>query len=137
MAKKITTLRIEPSVMNALKDLAKKHGKPLGDIVEGLVDFIDSARFVTDDDYVKRFNSILETCLINAGESGGWMVHDDDGLSLAFVKRKTLENLEAKKAELEAELHALESDPDYPEASRKQKKIMDDLRSGKRGTRDK
>jgi hypothetical protein len=133
-------IALEPKVMRTLRILAVEHGKPIGDIIQGLVDFTESARFVSDEMFVKRFNALLETCLANAGSEAGWIVPEGNETAVEFVKRKTLEDLEAQKAELEAELHMLEvlkDDPDYPEVERKQKKIMDDLRSGKRGTREK
>lgn len=103
-------LAVEPEVMRALKDLAIRFEKPVGDILEGLVDFTESARFITDEVYVTRFNALLETCLYNAGNHGGWVIPEGGESAEDFIKRKTREDIEAKKRELEEELRKLDSE---------------------------
>lgn len=108
--KKKYQIAIDPDVMDTMKSLAIKYQKPIGEIVEGLVKFTDSARFITDDVYVTRFNALLETCLYNAGNRGGWVLPEGGESAEDFIKRKHREDLEAKRRELEEELSKLDSE---------------------------
>lgn len=109
--KKKYQIAIDPKAMDEMKALAVQHGKPVGEVIEGLVDFAASARFVSDETYIKRFNGMLETCLVNAGQRGGFIPENvSDEMTLEYIRRKTREDLEAKKRELEEELRKLESE---------------------------
>lgn len=101
-------IALEPEVMESLKALAVEYGKPIGDIIEGLIEFTRATRFITDETYVKRSNAMLGMCLVNAGQHGGFVPESvPDGMVLEYARNKAREDIEAKKRELEEELRKL------------------------------
>jgi len=60
MVKKSTSFRLEPQVLRKLKYLGFDHAKPIGDVLEALVNFVELGNMVTDADFKSRFNSLFE-----------------------------------------------------------------------------
>lgn len=67
MAKKRTTVWIEPDVMKRLKYMGLDHDKPVGDVIEALIDFAKSGQYIEDKVFRDRFEALLDTALANAG----------------------------------------------------------------------
>ena len=67
MAKKTTSFRLEPEILKKLKFLSFEYDKPIGDILEGLLNFIENPEYRKDPEFKKKFYDFLELELINAG----------------------------------------------------------------------
>ena len=66
---------LEADVMKTLKHLAVEYNKPIGDIIEGLLDLAEAAPA-----------PLVETCLVNAGrESGNIVPYGVDPLAHAVM----------------------------------------------------
>ncbi len=108
MVKKIVTFRIEPSVANRLRALAQKYERPIGDILEGVLDFLESPKYVTDEQFKTRFAGLLDMSIVNAGDDGVVIpANVPDPMVLDFIRAKHREAREEKKRELEEELRKL------------------------------
>lgn len=99
-AKKFEGIRMEPEVKKRLKFLAVQQDKPIGDVIEGLLDFAEADQFITDETFRKRFRSLFDTVMINAGESG----------MFEPTPEKVAKEKEDKRRELLEELRKLEGD---------------------------
>ena len=72
MEKKVTTLRMRPTASRRLRMLAAEWDMPIGDVVEGLMDFAESYRHIKDAPYQKRFLGALDLAMLNAGLEAMW-----------------------------------------------------------------
>ncbi len=71
-AKKRTTIWIDPPVLRKLKFLGVEHDQPIGNVIEALVDFTEMAQFVKEEDFQRRFASLLKMAFANAGQRATW-----------------------------------------------------------------
>lgn len=92
--KKTYSFRAEPGVMKSLKLLSALYGKPLGDIIEGLIDFSESAHIIKDEDFQRRFKALFDQVMVNAGIAGVMInpsdMRDDETKS-EYLARKSKE----------------------------------------------
>lgn len=106
-SKKKHLIALEPPVMKKLQALSSKYGKPVGDIIEGLVKFAGS-QVHTDEEYVRRFSDRLEQCLVSAGTRSGWVGDEAEELIKGFenwanLARQAGDESSAKQAEAQIE----------------------------------
>lgn len=71
-AKKRTTVWIDPHVIRKLKHLGVEHGQPFGNVLEALADFSEMGKFITDPNFRKLFDAMLQTAFANAGGRATW-----------------------------------------------------------------
>lgn len=71
-AKKRTTLWMDPRILRKLKLIGVHRDQPIGNVIEALVDFSESAKFIKDDEFQRRFKALLDTALANAGRRAVW-----------------------------------------------------------------
>jgi hypothetical protein len=110
MVKKIVTFRIEPSVADRLRVLAQQYERPIGDILEGVLDFLESPKYVNDEQFKTRFAGLLDMSIMNSGGEGDFVNipgEVPDTMVWDFIRAKQKEAREAKKRELEEELRKL------------------------------
>lgn len=91
MVKKLTSIRIEPNVIKKLKYLSVKYERPLGEIIEGLVNFSESGKFLTDPKEKKTFESLLKYSILQTGNRSTWVQEDeseDDATNRLINERK-------------------------------------------------
>jgi hypothetical protein len=115
MTKKNTSIWIEPRAQEKLKDLSKKWGKPVGDIIEGLIRFGERAEkpeklmYIKDPNVCERITGLYETDMANAGGKAVWVdAKSDEELKLWLLDGQDEASLsEAAKKELEIALKML------------------------------
>lgn len=71
-SKKMTSIRMEPRILKELKFLGVEHDKPLGEVIEALLEFSKADQHVFDDDWNKRFRDLREDAFVNTGTIGGY-----------------------------------------------------------------
>lgn len=62
-------IALEPDIHQKLRIMAARVGVNVGDIIEGLVKFSESGRFIKDETFQRRFKGLLDTAIWNAGRS--------------------------------------------------------------------
>lgn len=107
MAKKNYGIRMEPDIAEELKTLCLKYKKPMGEIIEGLIEFSKSGNLINDTKFKERFDNLLDMSMANAGIRGGWIIPSDmkdNETKLDYIRRKTQEDIAKKQLEMEQEL---------------------------------
>ena len=103
MDKKTTSFRLKPSVIKKLKYLSFETAKPIGDIIEALVEFSESGKYIDDEKQKERFNNLLELAFLNAGEDQGGFGTGHKDITIKPDGKADMKSLQEKIRKLEAE----------------------------------
>ncbi|WP_323407009.1 hypothetical protein [Solidesulfovibrio sp.] len=77
MVKKFAGIRIDPITMKRLKMFAVKWDLPIGETIEGLLNFTESASKLKDPEFLDRFRNLLSQSMRKVGEFAPYLEEDD------------------------------------------------------------
>ena len=73
MAKKNTSIWLEPKVQQELRLLSAQWGMPVGEVIAGLIKFSKIGRVVENKEWAQVFQKLYEVSMMSADIEEGWV----------------------------------------------------------------
>ena len=70
MKKKTTSFNLKPNVGKKLKYMSVDYEKPIGDIIEDLVEFSEAGGYYHDEKFKEQFNALFKLIFTKEVENG-------------------------------------------------------------------